>query len=108
MSLTAPSFLRRPLIAPAASAAVSATTRMITAAIRMVAAEIDRRRTAELLNLDDHLLADIGITRGEVSAALLATAGEKPSDRLARGRDERRRTARLPSEEAVKSPKPRC
>ena len=67
---------------------------------RVISAEIDRRRTASLLGLDDHLLRDIGVTRGDVYASLLTSAGEKASHRLSRERDERRHASRTQVEEA--------
>jgi uncharacterized protein YjiS (DUF1127 family) len=67
---------------------------------RYVAAEVDRRRTAELLGYDDALLRDIGVTRADVYGALLAEAGERPSAELARRRDEQRAYARAQAREA--------
>lgn len=57
---------------------------------RLAAAEIDRRRTMQLLGADAHMLSDIGITRGDVYAAVMTGAGEMASERLARLRSERR------------------
>lgn len=53
------------------------------ALVRLVEAELDRRRTMRLLDLDDHMLTDLGISRGDVHHALSSEAGEKPSARLA-------------------------
>ena len=68
---------------------------VLSAAVRRlaeaVAAEADRRRTARLLALDDALLRDIGVTRGDVEGALLTDFGSTASDRLAGRREERRR-----------------
>lgn len=58
--------------------------------VRLVAAEIDRRRTATLLGFEDHALRDIGITRADVYGALLTQSGDKPSEALAMRRDEAR------------------
>ncbi|WP_181705975.1 DUF1127 domain-containing protein [Chthonobacter rhizosphaerae] len=51
--------------------------------VRIVSAEIDRRRTFALLEMDDRMLTDLGISRGDVHQALSSEAGEKPSQRLA-------------------------
>lgn len=53
------------------------------ALVRLVEAELDRRRTMRLLELDDHMLTDLGISRGDVHHALSSESGEKPSARLA-------------------------
>lgn len=61
----------------------------------MVQAELDRRRTAALLELDDHQLADMGITRSDVASAIAAPlAAGKPSERLCRERADRRYASR--------------
>ncbi len=66
----------------------------LRAVARYAAAEIDRRRTSELLGFDDSQLRDIGLSRGDVYGALLTSAGEKPSHRLAVERDARRTAER--------------
>jgi uncharacterized protein YjiS (DUF1127 family) len=73
-----------------AAAILSGMSRTLHALTRYAEAELDRRRTAALLGYADFELRDIGISRADVYAALLAPAGEKPSDTLARGRDEHR------------------
>lgn len=68
----------------------SALSRFVVAPLRglarLVAHEIDRRRTMALLELDDRLLTDIGVSRGDVHAALTGASGEKPSEHLAETR----------------------
>ncbi len=70
--------------------ALRAVGRSAAAVARFAAAELDRRRTARLLGFEDHELRDIGLTRGDVYAALLTGAGEKASQSLVDRRDERR------------------
>ncbi len=42
----------------------------------------NRRAVTDLLRFDDHALADIGLTRGDVAAVLAGPALEDPSTRL--------------------------
>lgn len=74
--------------------------RVITRIGRFIAAEIDRRRTMQLLGSDDRMLADIGITRADVYAAILTEGGNRASERLAGLRRDRREAARAQAEEA--------
>jgi uncharacterized protein YjiS (DUF1127 family) len=67
---------------------------------RVVAREIDRRRTMQLLECEDRMLADIGISRGDVYASLLTSAGEKASEHLSRTRWSRREAERAQAREA--------
>ena len=55
-----------------------------------------RRELNRIARLDDRLLVDIGITRGDVNAALSARWHEDSVDRLCELRDERRRARRNP------------
>jgi len=77
-------------LAVAAGRVGGAVVAFASAFARVVAAEIDRRRTMRLLECDDHVLRDIGLSRSDVVSALLTPAGEKASDRLAEARDTRR------------------
>ena len=61
----------------------------------VVQAWVNRRRLMPLLELDDRMLQDIGVTRFDVSAALAAPAGQDPSQRLAALSNERRGARRL-------------
>jgi uncharacterized protein YjiS (DUF1127 family) len=79
-----------------AAALVSSAAAAVAAAISR---EIDRRRTMQLLGCEDRMLADIGITRSDVYASLLTSAGEKASDRLARARRSRRDAERAQARE---------
>ena len=54
----------------------------------------NRRSVARLLKWDDHMLSDIGLTRGDVRSALAAPFSEDPSDRLGALQGERRFAAR--------------
>lgn len=67
---------------------------------RLIAAEIDRRRTMALMGADEHMLRDLGISRSDIAAALLTEAGEKPSDRLSTIRDTNRIAERAQVREA--------
>ncbi len=55
---------------------------------------VNRRRMMPLLELDDRMLSDIGVTRYDVAAALSLPAGEDPSQRLASLSRERRHAQR--------------
>ncbi|WP_181702797.1 DUF1127 domain-containing protein [Chthonobacter albigriseus] len=66
----------------------------------LVAAEIDRRRTMALLELDDRMLTDMGVTRGDIHGALTSAPGEKPSSLLAEVRLGRRTAERAQGREA--------
>lgn len=70
---------------------------------RAVAAELDRRRTMRLLESDDAMLHDIGITRADVVGALLTPVGEKASDRLSSVRNARWANERAQVREARSS-----
>lgn len=61
-------------------------SRIAVATVRWISREIDRRRTFALLEMDDRMLTDIGVSRGDVHAALMNTAGDKPSEHLAETR----------------------
>ncbi len=53
----------------------------------------NRRQIGRLATLDDRHLADIGITRGDVHAALASSLSDDPSDQLCALAGERRRAA---------------
>jgi uncharacterized protein YjiS (DUF1127 family) len=54
----------------------------------------NRRVAMHLAGLDDRMLADIGVTRGDVEAALSGAVREDPTQRLAGLAAERRRAVR--------------
>ena len=56
---------------------------------RLVTLWRNRRETEELLELNDHQLADIGLTRGDVHHALSAPLVHDPSVMLRQVRDRR-------------------
>lgn len=64
----------------------STLSRLAFAAVRWISREIDRRRTLALLEMDDRMLTDIGVSRSDVHAALMNTEGDKPSEHLAETR----------------------
>jgi uncharacterized protein YjiS (DUF1127 family) len=53
----------------------------------------NRRQIGRLATLDDRYLADIGITRGDVHAALASSLSDNPSNQLRALAGERRRAA---------------
>jgi uncharacterized protein YjiS (DUF1127 family) len=67
----------------------------------LIAAEIDRRQTMQLLEFDAHALKDMGITHADVEGALLTPISRKPSLTLAARRSEARRAEREQAIEAM-------
>lgn len=57
----------------------------------LIAAEIDRRQTMQLLEFDARALKDMGISHADVEGALLVPIDRKPSYVLAARRAEARR-----------------
>ena len=68
----------------------------VAARIARQLADVWRRRheAAELAALDDHLLADIGLTRADLADALSRPVWCDPTQALARRHDERRQAGR--------------
>lgn len=62
--------------------AASAVTGMVAVVKSWWTAYRNRRDVATLLAFDDHMLADIGLTRGDVTCALASPCGVDPSTRL--------------------------
>lgn len=60
-----------------------------------------RRAVRELWRLDDHMLRDIGLTRGDVAAALALPLDKDPSTRLRILAVERRAAHRAQRREAI-------
>ena len=54
----------------------------------------NRRAVAKLLQWDDHMLRDIGLTQGDVYSVMATPAGEDPSRRLSALSAERRAAIR--------------
>lgn len=50
----------------------------------------NRRQINKLLEMDDHMLADIGVSRSDIQSALMGDVFEDPSSRLAAMRGGRR------------------
>ena len=69
----------------------------------LIAAEIDRRQTMQLLEFDAHALKDMGISHADVEGALLVPINRKPSYSLAARRAEARRAEREQALEAAAS-----
>ncbi|MEJ8571056.1 DUF1127 domain-containing protein [Microbaculum marinum] len=64
---------------------------VLRAVFRLWRAWSNRRQVAVLLEADDHMLRDIGLTRGDVVGALSGPADMDPSHHLIRARAERLR-----------------
>lgn len=62
-------------------------------AAHMWNAHRNRRQISKLLEMDDHMLADIGVSRGDIQSALMGDVFEDPSSRLAAMRGGRRFSA---------------
>lgn len=69
----------------------------------LIAAEIDRRQTMQLLEFDARALKDMGISHADVEGALLVPISRKPSYSLADRRAEARRATREQALEAAAS-----
>jgi uncharacterized protein YjiS (DUF1127 family) len=89
------------------SRSISATERfrllIETAYARIVAgwnAARNRRAVAHLLEWDDRMLSDIGLTQGDVRSAMSGRLSEDPSPRLSAYSGERRRATRAIAREA--------
>lgn len=68
-----------------------------------ITAYVHRRQSARVLaRLDDRMLADIGVTRGDVESALLEPVWRDPTKRLAVMAIERRAATRAVRSEARK------
>ncbi len=67
----------------------------------LIAAEIDRRQTMQLLEFDARALKDMGISHNDVEGALLVPIDRKPSYTLAARRAEARRAERQQALEAA-------
>lgn len=63
----------------------------------------NRRAVGQLLAFDDHMLRDIGLTRGDVAASLAMPHGEDPSTRLRILAVERRAARRAQQIEALRA-----
>lgn len=55
----------------------------------------DRRSVARLYEVDDRMLADIGLTRGDIDGAMSLGAIDRPSSHLVAAAEERRRARSL-------------
>jgi uncharacterized protein YjiS (DUF1127 family) len=75
-----------------ACAAIGATA--VRAGRRLLHAWRRRHAAAELAGLDDHLLADIGLTRADLADALAQPMWRDPTLALMRRHDERRHAGR--------------
>lgn len=100
------------LILDHASASRGSSSRLLHEALRavaeafnrlgaLIAAEIDRRQTMQLLEFDARTLKDMGITHADVEGALLTPIDSKPSYTLAARRAEARRAEHAQAIEAM-------
>ena len=69
-------------------------------AVDYVEAVRNRRQVAKLLSWDAHMLRDIGLTQGDVHAAMASPLRQDPSYRLDMMAQERRRAAVATAREA--------
>ena len=69
----------------------TAANRVLRTMARLWRAWRNRRDVAKLLNLDDYMLRDIGLTRGDVTGALSSPRNHDPSEILIGKRNERLR-----------------
>ncbi|MBA5778352.1 DUF1127 domain-containing protein [Stappia sp. F7233] len=90
--------LHHSTIRPARTSLVSLSTSAFAAMGRAIAnawkAQRNRREIRQLLEFDDHMLADIGLSRSDVVFAVLSDRFDDPSGRLVRTRNEARDAAR--------------
>ncbi len=61
----------------------------------------NRRQVGNLLGWDDRMLADIGLTQGDIRSALAAPLSEDPSQQLQLRSSERRNAVRASARERV-------
>ncbi len=73
---------------------LAAGNRLIARTWQLWRAWMARRQVMGLLEADDRMLADIGLTRSDVVGSLASAMDVDPSHQLIRARDERR-TSRL-------------
>ncbi|WP_249693057.1 DUF1127 domain-containing protein [Stappia sp. WLB 29] len=83
-----------PIAGPARVSLLATLGTAATSLLALTAAAWRRRQNRKaisgLLDLDDYMLADIGVTRSDVAASLYATDYVDPSMQLSRLRNERR------------------
>ena len=75
--------------------AISAAVRARRSLKRMIDRVKNRRETMRLASLDDRMLADIGLSRGDLRDAFAELPWRDPSDVLVRRAAERRSSRRL-------------
>ncbi|WP_407048322.1 DUF1127 domain-containing protein [Methyloraptor flagellatus] len=89
------------------AAAVAAVIRVATKAVNTIAAywnaHMRRREVRELLGWNDHMLKDIGITRGDVASAYASPYPVDPTARLKIMAVERRAAAREQARERLRA-----
>ncbi len=82
--------MNRAVARPALAIGRPARIRILTQLARMWRVWQNRRQVSNLLGADDHMLADIGLTRADVEGALEVPLPYDPSLHLVRARQERR------------------
>lgn len=75
----------------AAAARTTIPSRILGTAARLLRAWQSRRQVQQLLAADDYMLADLGLTRHDVTGALSAPLDADPSHHLIRARGEKLR-----------------
>jgi uncharacterized protein YjiS (DUF1127 family) len=83
--------------------AAPAATSVVATLIRLWTRFQNRRDVTRLLALDDHMLKDLGIARGDVFEALSEPMVADPSELLAASASERRIAERARARESLRS-----
>ena len=76
-------------------------SRMTDLFLRLRDAIHNRRSVKQLIDWDDRMLGDIGLTRGDVVSAMSGTVGDDPGRRLSFLASERRRAERATARERL-------
>ena len=98
--MTAPA---RTTLALMPASAAPAASGVVATLVRLWTRFQNRRDVARLLELDDHMLKDLGIARGDVFEALSEPVVADPSELLAASAGERRLAERARIRESLRS-----
>ena len=95
-------FIAPPRPAAPASLVARATRAVLRATIDLARALRDRHEVKRLVELDDRMLKDIGLSRAQVDGALAESFFRSPSAVLVRSVERRPRTAAAPAVKPVR------